>query len=64
MLIVTTHLSAVFWVFSIFDSGGFQHVTVVASAPYLLILDKEQSNILVQDFHIPISKHGLYDAAC
>ena len=64
LLIVATHLFAVFWEFSIFDSWGFQHVPVVASAFSLLIWDKEQSNILVQNFHIPSSKCGLFDAAC
>ena len=64
LLIVATHLFAVFWEFSIFDSWGFQHVPVVASASSLLILEKEQSNVLVQKFHTPSSKYGLYDAAC
>ena len=64
LLIVATHLFVVFWEFSIFDSRKFQHVTVVASTLCLLILDKEQTNILVQKFHIPSSKHGFYDAAC
>lgn len=57
LLIVATHLSAVFWEFSIFDSRGFQYMTVVASALCLLILGQDQRNILVQKFHIPSSNY-------
>ena len=64
LLIVSTHLFSFFWAFSIFNSRGLLHVAVVASAPCLLVFDKKQSKIPIQNFHIPSLKYEFYDAAC